>query len=118
MFMLGVGNVNTSNLALMYGNDNWTAGEAIVSIDYVLESSFSNLATGLREFAIQLCGTPITVTKTPNANPICVGGVLTDTLTVTNTGVTHSALDLILRDTFPTATLSVPTCLTNCTNVC
>ncbi|MDQ3015304.1 MAG: VWA domain-containing protein, partial [Bacteroidota bacterium] len=117
MFMLGVGSVNVTNLERMSGTDNWTTGESIVSTDYVLESSFSNLANGLREFAIQLCGTPITVTKILSTNPICAGGTATYTLTVTNTGATHSALDLILRDTFP-ATLSIPACQTNCTNVC
>ena len=116
MFMLGVGHVNITELQRMSGLDNWTAGESIISTDYVLESNFSNLAAGLREFAVQLCGTPITVTKT-TTSPVCVGARPLYTLTVTNTGATHQALDLVLRDTFPT-TLGIPSCQTNCGSTC
>jgi hypothetical protein len=117
MFMLGVGSVVELNLQRMSGTDNWTTGETIMAADYALETSFSNLAAGLRSYAMQLCGTTISVTKTPNPSSICAGGTTSYTLTVTNTGTANPALSLVLRDTFPNALTSV-TCTSNCSNVC
>jgi len=116
MFVLGVGtNINTQNLIYLSGTDQWSTGESVTSADWALETNFANLATGLRDFALQICGTTVSVTKT--STPICVGGTTTYTLTVTNTGSQNTGQDLTLRDTFPNTLTSI-TCTSNCTNVC
>ena len=116
MFVLGVGtNINTQNLERISGTDQWSTGESVKDNDWALETNFANLAEGLRDFALQICGTTVSVTKT--ATPICVGGTTTYTLKVINTGDENTGQDLTLRDTFPASLTSIA-CASNCSNVC
>ncbi len=116
MFVLGVGtNINTQNLVNISNTNQWALGESVTDADWALETNFSDLADGLRDFALQICGTTVSVTKT--STPVCAGGTTTYTLTVTNTGAQNTGQDLTLRDTFP-ASLSSIACASNCANVC
>ena len=117
MFMLGVGGVNTVNLERMSGPVQWQVGvNEITEADFALES-FEALAECLAQFAFELCGTEVTVDVTPTPTSVCIGDVVSWTVSIENIGDDNIAQDVIFRDTLP-ASFTAVTCTNNCSGFC
>ena len=87
----------------------------ITEADFALES-FEQLAECLSQFAFELCGTEVDVTVAPTPDEVCVGDVVTWTVTIENIG-DNVAQDLVFRDTLPVSFTGF-LCTNNCGDVC
>ena len=117
MFMVGVGNVTSTNLERMSGTEQWVSGTNTVSdADYAL-GNFDELAQDLQQFAQEICVALVDVEVTPIQSDACVGDVITWSITIENVDPENVAQDVILRDTLPASFTNI-TCTTNCTGFC
>lgn len=63
IFVIGVGDVNTSSLQAVSGSQQWTTGD-FASADWTTVGSYSDLSTKLHDVATSLCNETVVVHKT------------------------------------------------------
>ena len=117
IFMLGVGSVNTDNLKKVSDTTQWQLNvNGVQTADYAIDN-FASLATCLREFALDICGTDVSVTMAPDLDSLCAGGTVDIIMQVINIGTDNTGLGISVKDTFPAGFGSVA-CITDCADVC
>ena len=105
MFLVGVGNaneLNLDNIKAVSGNDVFGPDHDILTADYTTPP-FDGLAANLTAAVNAICGTELTIDKSPSNSGVCSGQTVTFTNTVTNTGgdFNFTALSVVVKDVYP-----------------
>ncbi len=103
MFLVGVGSdLNLSNIQAISGTDAFGPDHNILTADYTTPP-FDELASDLTQAVNAICGTVLTIDKSPSSDGVCAGQTVVFTHTLTNTGgdFGFTANNVVVTDVYP-----------------